>query len=118
MKVLRILTKTYLKCFLLTDINTLPVLDCLRIFICCRWVPEKPPPESSREQDVQLSEVSSGARSETSKRPKIRDFTLEILFQEHSGGLASKLFSTAVISGSKSLPNLVAGDKSCSKYPE
>ena len=40
-----------------------------------------------------------------------------MFFQEHSGGLASKLFSTAVISGSKSLPNLVAGDKSCSKYP-
>ena len=49
---------------------------------------------------------------------KLKTFVLEMLFQEHSGGLASKLFSTAVISGSKSLPNLVAGDKSCSKYPE
>ena len=49
---------------------------------------------------------------------KLKTVVLEMLFQEHSGGLASKLFSTAVISGSKSLPNLVAGDKSCSKYPE
>ena len=49
---------------------------------------------------------------------KLKIFVLEMLFQEHSGGLASKLFSTAVISGSKSLPNLVAGDNSCSKYPE
>merc|ERR1712029_1136337 len=31
--------------------------------------------------------------------------------QANSGGLASQLFSTAVISGSKSLPNLVADDK-------
>ena len=36
------------------------------------------------------------------------------LFQ--AGGVASQLFSTAVISGSKSLPNLVADDKCHSKY--
>lgn len=49
---------------------------------------------------------------------KLDNLILKLLLQEHSGGLASKLFSTAVISGSKSLPNLVAGDKSCSKYAQ
>ena len=37
------------------------------------------------------------------------------MFQASSGGVASQLFSTAVISGSKSLPNLVADCKN-SKY--
>ena len=37
------------------------------------------------------------------------------MIQASSGGLASQLFSTAVISGSKSLPNLVADCKN-SKY--
>ena len=49
---------------------------------------------------------------------KLKTFVLEMLFQEHSGGLASKLFSTAVISGSKRLPILGAGDRACGKDPE
>ena len=36
--------------------------------------------------------------------------------QVNSGAMASQLFSTAVISGSKSLPNLVADEKHNSEY--
>ena len=39
------------------------------------------------------------------------------MFQASSGGLASQLFSTAVISGSKSLPNLVADCKNSKYFP-
>ena len=43
---------------------------------------------------------------------------LILMIQASSGGLASQLFSTAVISGSKSLPNLVADCKNSKSMTE
>ena len=73
---------------------------------------ESPPLVTARTKDEQLSEVPARACHSPGAPPKSQP-KIKFCCQASGGSMASQLFSTAVISGSSSVPNLGAGGGAC-----